>query len=82
MSHTCCHVDEDDLLACGVSSSLSIPGCFYLVGADLGQLACCELRRGLRGRGEAAMNKRVQGDQGGQQLVLTQRETERRLVYK
>lgn len=54
----------------------------YLVGANLGQLAPCEVCRGLRGCGEATMNKSVQGDQGGQQLILTQRDTESRSVLK
>lgn len=38
----------------------------YLVGADLGQLASGEVWGGWRGRGEASVNKCVQGDQGRQ----------------
>lgn len=51
------------------------------MGADLGQLASSEVWRGLWRRGEATMNECVEGDQGGQQLILTQRETERRLLF-
>lgn len=47
---------------------------------DLGQLAGGEVCRGLWGRGEATMNKCVQGDQGGQQLILTREETEEDLI--
>lgn len=50
------------------------------MGANFGQLAGGEVCRRLWGCGEAIMNMRVQGDEGGQQLVLTQRETERRLL--
>lgn len=42
------------------------------MGADLGQLASGGAWRGLWGRGEATMDECVQGDQGGQQLILTQ----------
>lgn len=52
------------------------------MGADLGQLSSSEVLRGLGGRGEAAMNKRVQGDEGGQQLVLTQKERPKRILFK
>lgn len=45
--------------------------------ADLGQLASSEVWRGLGGSGEATVNQGVQGDQRGQQLTLTDRETKR-----
>lgn len=42
------------------------------MGTDLGQLACCEVWRGLGGRGEAVLNTRTQGDQRDQQLILSE----------
>lgn len=50
--------------------------------AELGQLAGCEVGRGLRCRGEAAVDSGVQGDDGGQQVTLTHRETETTLLEK
>lgn len=54
--------------------------CIYLVRAELGQLAGCEVSRGLRRRAQAAVHSRVQGDDRGQQFALTGRETETTLV--
>lgn len=44
--------------------------CRYLVRAEFRQLPSCEVGGGLRGCGEAAVDKCVQREERGQQLIL------------
>lgn len=61
-----------------LSGSKSV--CCYLVRAELRQLSSCEIWGGLRGCGEAAVDKGVQGKERSQQLLLMQRR-ERQFGY-